>query len=426
MTAVAVIACAVAVVAVVVAVAAVRSARAARTNAAPPTAAPPPAAAAEESVVEDVAPAPEPVATDEAALLDRLSHAVDRLEHGVVVWDARGDELFRNRAARSLAEARDGRVLVAAAVEELLTEAVAGRSVRRVVELFGPPAESFVVTAYPFSDGRADGALAVVEDRSLQRRTETVRRDFVANISHELKTPIGALGLLAETIRDEPDRDVVERLAERMILEADRVSRTVDDLLELSRIEFGDDAEFDDTGVLSVVGEAEARIASAAEQAGITVTVDVPAQLEIVGDRRQLVSALFNLLDNAVKYSPPGSEVQVEAVDDPTDGVVRLFVTDHGIGVPRRDLDRIFERFYRVDRARSRDTGGTGLGLAIVRHVASNHGGDVHVDSTEGVGTTFTLVLPRTGGARPDTPSARPSVRPSTPTVRDPLEVELS
>ncbi|MFZ4518585.1 MAG: sensor histidine kinase [Microthrixaceae bacterium] len=339
-------------------------------------------------------------------LLYRLRHAVDRLEHGIVVWDATGTELFRNEAARSLASARDGRVLVAAAVEELLTEAVTGRTVRRAVELFGPPAESFVVTAYPFSDGRADGALAVVEDRSLQRRTETVRRDFVANISHELKTPIGALGLLAETIRDEPDREVVERLASRMILEAERVGRTVDDLLELSRIEFGDDTEFEHITVLSVVAEAEGRLASAAEQAGIAVRLEVPASVEIDGDRRQLVSALYNLLDNAVKYSPEGSEVLVVAEEDPAGGLVRLAVADHGIGVPRRDLDRIFERFYRVDRARSRETGGTGLGLAIVRHVASNHGGDVAVDSTEGVGTTFTLTLPRPDARRFPRPGA--------------------
>jgi two-component system sensor histidine kinase SenX3 len=208
-----------------------------------------------------------------------------------------------------------------------------------------------------------------------------------------------------------------------MILEADRVSRTVDDLLELSRIEFGDDAEFEDINVLSVVAESEGRIASAAEHAEIKVRLDVPSHLQIVGDRRQLVSCMFNLLDNAVKYSPPGSEVTVEAVDDPVDGVVRLFVSDHGVGVPRRDLDRIFERFYRVDRARSRETGGTGLGLAIVRHVVSNHGGDVLVDSTEGVGTTFTLILPRTGGTedRPTSDSA-----PTDHPISEPLEAELS
>ena len=250
-------------------------------------------------------------------LLARLSEAVDRIEHGVVIIDPAGTVLFRNLAAERFAAARDGLVLVEAAIEELLGDALAGRTARRSVELFGPPAQSFIVSAYAFPDGEGTGALAVVEDRSLQKRTETVRRDFVANISHELKTPIGALGLLAETIRDEPDHKVVERLAERMIIEADRVSRTVDDLLELSRIEFGDEAEFERLGVVSVVGEAEGRIASAAEQADITLVTDVTPSIEIEGDRRQLVSALFNLLDNAVKYSSPGAEVAVQAIDVP-------------------------------------------------------------------------------------------------------------
>jgi two-component system sensor histidine kinase SenX3 len=207
-----------------------------------------------------------------------------------------------------------------------------------------------------------------------------------------------------------------------MIVEADRLSRTVDDLLELSRIEFGDDAEFGTVAVLSVVAEADSRISSAADQADIRVRVDVEADVAVEGDQRQLVSAVFNLLDNAVKYSQAGSEVVVEAVDDRDDGVVRLYVTDHGVGVPRRDLDRIFERFYRVDRARSRETGGTGLGLAIVRHVASNHGGDVQVDSTEGVGSTFTLVLPRasaTGRGR-----FAPGVAPVTGAAVEDFEID--
>ena len=351
-----------------------------------------------------------PLVDDDRLLLERFRSVIDHLQRAVVLWDGSGQELYRNAAARAMFEARDGHVLVAAAIEEVLAEALAGRSVRREVELFGPPAASFVVVAQPFAtvldgpDGdvptTVDGAMAMVEDRSLQRRTETVRRDFVANISHELKTPIGALGLLAETVRDEPDPAVVERLAERMITEADRVSCTVDDLLELSSIEFGDDTEFEDLDVRSLVGEAESRLGPAADQAGIKIRVDVPGDLVLHGDRRQLVSALFNLLDNAVKYSPEDSEIVVEAVVvgggeiDP-EGTVRLTVGDEGIGVPRRDLDRIFERFYRVDRARSRRTGGTGLGLAIVRHVASNHGGEVRVESTEGVGSEFTLVLPR-------------------------------
>jgi len=333
-------------------------------------------------------------------LLARLAQAVDQIEHGVIVCDAQGVDLFRNRTAAAYIEARDGLVLVEAAVQEQLADALDGHSARHEVDLFGPPAQSFVVSTYPSAE--FGGALALIEDRSLQRRTETVRRDFVANISHELKTPIGALGLLAETIRDEPDPDVVARLSSRMIIEADRVSRTVDDLLELSRIEFGDEAELTDLSVSEVIDEAVGRIGPAAEQSGVVLRVVADPELRVRGDRRQLVSALFNLLDNAVKYSPAEAEVVIDAGDasdldestDPADRLVFLSVRDEGVGIPRRDLDRVFERFYRVDRARSRGTGGTGLGLAIVRHVASNHGGHVAVESIEGVGSRFTLTLP--------------------------------
>ena len=349
--------------------------------------------------VEDVEPEQGP-AQEAAELLVRLDDALEQVDQGVVVCDGDGVELFRNRVAQGFIDARDGRVLVDVAVRELLAEAVEGRRVVRPVDLFGPPAQSYVVTGIPFVGGSSTGALVLVEDRSLQRRTETVRRDFVANISHELKTPIGALGLLAETIRDEPDIAVVSRLAERMITEAERAGCTVDDLLELSRIEFGDDAEFGDVHAISMVGEAVARISTAAENAEVAVSVDVDPELVVYGDRRQLVSAVFNLLDNAVKYSPSQSEVVVAA--STAAGRFELTVADSGVGIPRRDLDRVFERFYRVDRARSRGTGGTGLGLAIVRHVASNHLGEVSVDSTEGVGSTFTLSLPLADRPTPD------------------------
>ena len=354
---------------------------------------PSPAAVDEPPAHDDDVGAEQP---EEPVLMAGIAHALDSVSQGVILFDAQGAELFRNRTARRYAEARDPLVLVESAVTELLVGALRGRSERREVDLFGPPAQSFVVKVQP-AGVPGVGALALIDDRSLSRRTETVRRDFVANISHELKTPIGALGLLAETIRDEPEGEVVTRLAERMIVEADRAGRTVDDLLELSRIEFGDEADVGEVVIASVVGEACARIAPAAEQAGVQVRIEVPAELRVEGDRRQLVSAVFNLLDNAVKYSPDGGEVVVRAAsgdDDDDPNAVLLTVSDTGIGIPRRDLDRIFERFYRVDRARSRRTGGTGLGLAIVRHVMSNHGGQVSVESTEGVGSVFTLTLP--------------------------------
>ena len=235
--------------------------------------------------------------------------------------------------------------------------------------------------------------LVVIDDVTDRRRLEAVRRDFVANISHELKTPVGALALLAETLLAEDDPAVAQRLAERMLAEAFRVGRTIDDLLELSRIEADEEARRDDVPVHLVIAEAVDRVRPAAEQQGITIEVEEPPQrLAVAGDRRQLVSATYNLLENAVKYSDQGSSVQVRAR---TDGRwVDIEVEDHGIGIPRRDLERVFERFYRVDRARSRETGGTGLGLAIVRHVASNHAGEVRVESAEGEGSTFTLRLP--------------------------------
>ncbi|HEX6570254.1 MAG TPA: ATP-binding protein, partial [Acidimicrobiales bacterium] len=264
----------------------------------------------------------------------------------------------------------------------------------RELELFGPPRRMLSVRAVPLeSETRPSGVLVVVEDTSERRRLENVRRDFVANISHELKTPVGALALLAETLLDEDDPGVTKRLAERLANEAFRVGNTIDDLLELSRLEVATGLATDRVAVGQFVREAADRVRPAAEQRGIDIDVPEPSlRLAVVGDRRQLVSAVTNLLDNAVKYSEAGSTVTVGARTDGT--WVDVAVRDNGIGIPRRDLERIFERFYRVDRARSRDTGGTGLGLAIVRHVASNHRGEVRVESREGVGSTFTLRLP--------------------------------
>ena len=224
-----------------------------------------------------------------------------------------------------------------------------------------------------------------------------MRTDFVANISHELKTPVGALAVLAETLVDETDPAVVARIAERMLDEAHRAARTIDDLLELSRIELGGELLRDGVDPADVVVWAIERTEALAEQRNIDVVAGEGtrrgAALRVTGDRRQLVSALGNLVENAVKYSEVGGTVDV--VVRPHEAWVDFEVIDHGVGIPARDLDRIFERFYRVDKARSRGTGGTGLGLAIVRHVATNHGGDVLVSSTEGEGSTFVLRIPR-------------------------------
>jgi two-component system sensor histidine kinase SenX3 len=322
----------------------------------------------------------------------RLQEAMDALPQAVLIVDASGELVERNAAAETFVAARHADALVEAAVTELLDAALKGESASRTIDLFGPPRRVLVVSTTPLGPEGAATAVAVVDDITERRRLEAVRTDFVANISHELKTPVGAIGLLAETLQAEDDPQVVERLALRIQNEALRVGRTIEDLLDLSRIELGETAVPEPVSVGRIVDEAVARIRPAAEQAGITVTASVPDALVVAGDRRQLTSALSNLLDNAVKYSDAGGSVEVDAVA--RDHEVVLTVADHGIGIPSRDIERVFERFYRVDQARSRETGGTGLGLAIVRHVVANHHGSVEVDSRLGEGSTFTLVLP--------------------------------
>ena len=331
----------------------------------------------------------------------RLAHALEAIPQGVVIADESGTVTYRNAAATAFSSARHGEAIVAAAVGELLDEAIGGKVGKRTLDLFGPPRRTLLLSAVPLDDHRRTvGALVIIDDVSERRRLEAVRRDFVANISHELKTPVGALGLLAETLLGEDDDAVSRRLAERMLHEAFRVGRTIDDLLELSRIEAEEAPTREPVPVHLVLAEAVERIRPAAEQQGIAIRVVEPRKsLTIVGDRRQFVSALYNLLDNAVKYSDRGSPVEVRVAVASDGGRVAVDVKDHGIGIPARDIERIFERFYRVDRARSRETGGTGLGLAIVRHVASNHAGEVRVASQEGEGSTFTLVLPAGPGA---------------------------
>lgn len=329
---------------------------------------------------------------------DRLVGALDVIPQGIVLADAAGQIVFRNRTASAYLSARHGDALVGSLIAELIAAAVAGRADTRTIELFGPPRRSLQLRAVPLEPDEGDtsrsaGAFLVVEDISERQRLEAVRRDFVANISHELKTPVGALGLLAETLADEDDPAVSRHLAEQVQREAFRLGRTIDDLLQLSQIEASEPPVPEHLPVIDLLREAVDRCRSAAELRSVRLAIgDVDGSLRVVGDRRQLVSALTNLCDNAVKYSEPGSEVRLTA--GCADGAVAIEVADEGIGIPARDLERIFERFYRVDRARSRDTGGTGLGLAIVRHVAQNHDGEVRVSSQEGIGTTFTLTLP--------------------------------
>lgn len=325
---------------------------------------------------------------------DRLEAALAEVSDAVVVVDAEGVTTFANEPAQRFLRARHADVLAEQAMSDLLEQAVQGDAGERELQLFGPPKEMLHIRAVPLRDGAGVvGAVAFVRDVSEARRTDSVRRDFVANVSHELKTPIGALALLAETMAVGNDTAVMQQLAERVLREADRLGRIVDDLLDLSLIEAQEAPSRQPVPAELLISEAVERVRAAAEANGAPLVVAEPTpDLMLVCDQRQVVSAITNLLDNAVKYSEGDQPVEVSAISER--GRLVITVRDRGVGIPARDLERIFERFYRVDRARSRATGGTGLGLAIVRHVAHAHGGDVEVQSIEGEGSTFRLLLP--------------------------------
>jgi two-component system sensor histidine kinase SenX3 len=236
--------------------------------------------------------------------------------------------------------------------------------------------------------------VVLIFDDSEFRRLDAIRRDFIANISHELKTPIGALSILSEAVlgaKDDPDSIV--RFATRMQMEAIRLSDLVQEIIDLSRLQ--DDDPLKRAKVIELaplISEVIEGSKIEAENRGISFVTSEFGDLNILGDKRQIEMAIRNLIENAIHYSPDGTRVAVSL--QAVDGLAEIIVSDQGIGIPEKDIERIFERFYRVDPARSRATGGTGLGLSIVKHVVINHGGDVSVWSVEGAGSTFTIRLP--------------------------------
>ena len=328
------------------------------------------------------------------AAAERIESSLDALRTGLVVCNRDGQVVARNEAAEALVQARHGEALVARVISDLLERARHGERASTSVELRAEPRRSYEVEARPVERrGQMLGAVALVRDTTEQHRTESVRRDFVANVSHELKTPIGALSLLAESLATAPDPEVVTRLTSRIQIEIQRVANTIDDLLTLAGLEDQTSRTDEMIDINEVVDSALDRISETAQQKGVEVVVSShEAAAAVRGSRIQLESALFNLLDNAVKFSDQGSRVVVAVACDQQR--LLISVADEGIGIPANERSRIFERFYRVDRARSRHTGGTGLGLSIVRHAVLNHGGEVSVESREGFGAKFTMALP--------------------------------
>ena len=347
------------------------------------------------SNTQPIVPIVETPLSEAEAPFAELDSVLNAIPLGVVVTDEQGNIVLGSHVVAGVEILRHIDVLVNEAAERIIKKSrEIGSAVRETLELFGPPPRTLVIEARPLEGLKS---IAIIEDISERTRIDAVRTDFVANISHELKTPVGALSILADTIRDEDDLKVIHRLSSKMVKEANRMAKTIDDLLELSRIELDVSAVLEPVSIFSVIAESIDRMAYFAAQAGISIVSQLPeADCVVKGDRLQLVSAVSNLVDNAVKYSEKGDKVTVRV--SPGDAAIDISVSDEGIGIPQSDIDRIFERFYRVDRARSRGTGGTGLGLSIVRHVMNNHGGSVNVTSQEGEGSTFVLTLLRPSG----------------------------
>jgi two-component system sensor histidine kinase SenX3 len=258
----------------------------------------------------------------------------------------------------------------------------------------GDGTHDLLVRVAPIGD---EGLIAIlIFDDSEMRRLDAIRRDFVANISHELKTPIGALSILSEAVlgaADDPD--AITRFANRMQTEAHRLTDLVQEIIDLSRLQDGDPLKSGEiVDLVAATKEAAEQTSLSSETRKIDVVLSLPDRVEITGSREQVIMAIHNLIENAINYSPVGTRVAVAL--RVSDAIAELSVSDQGIGIPESSLERIFERFYRVDAARSRATGGTGLGLSIVKHVATNHGGDVSVWSVEGAGSTFTIRFPLT------------------------------
>ena len=320
---------------------------------------------------------------------EQVLKAFDLLPIGVVISRGPNGDLLRNRIATEMTGVRHVDILVDEAVVALVQETIEIGEQNKSMQVAGPPDRFFQLHSQRLND---DGVVVTIEDTTERVRIDTVRTDFVANLSHELKTPIGGIAALGDTMVDETDPAVMKQLADRIVRESFRMAGIVNDLLDLSRIEFGRSTEWERIEMTGVIKEVVALSQDNALRHKVELVTSGNFAAEVFGDRSQLVSAFSNLVENAIKYSDEDRLVKIignVGADD-----MSIVIVDQGLGIAPKDHERIFERFYRVDRARSRSTGGTGLGLSIVRHVVDNHGGKIEVKSNEGEGATFTVVLP--------------------------------
>lgn len=359
---------------------------------------------------------------------EMLQQIVTLMPLGAAVVDSHRDVVYLNQRAKELGLVRDRQLddeawdaaqlaLDGEGIEFDLQPAKRAAAGRSGISVHGQ--------ARLLSEEDRRFAVVFVHDQSDYARMEATRRDFVANVSHELKTPVGAMALLAEALlASADDSETVRRFAEKVLIEANRLGDMVAELIELSRLQGAERLpNVTAVDVDTVVSEAIARHKVAADNAKIEVRTDAPTGLRVLGDQTLLVTALANLVSNAIAYSPAGSPVSISRRRRGDN--IEIAVTDRGIGIALEDQERVFERFFRGDKARSRATGGSGLGLAIVKHVAANHDGSIGVWSKPGTGSTFTLSIPAyhdsAGDEEPEQPRAR-EARPS----RSQREEELS
>lgn len=321
-----------------------------------------------------------------------LHKALDALDRGIIILDVGYREVLKNKQMDTLSRNLSLQVQVEKFIDEYKSNQEDNFS--KKIEVFGPPRESYLLRASVLTNAaRILGVLITVENVTKEQQLEEIRRDLVANISHELKTPIGALEILAETVEDENDPIVIKHLVTRIGKEAIRAGKIINSLLDLATLEAQIPKDFEIIEITPVIYDVLERAKNYAEDSGIKIQIEYPEEkLLVKGSKSILGNAIYNLVDNAIKYSEPGNEVVIRLKRE-GDRII-IEVQDHGIGIPLSDQERIFERFYRVDKTRTKDGGGAGLGLSIVKHAVANHTGEIKVTSTEGQGSLFAISLP--------------------------------